>query len=496
MCTHSHYIWNPYSCRKVLVPCGHCPACLQEKACKRANRIRNNVTEGTIALFVTLTYSNDYVPYVLRDDLYSSDFEVNVYRNASYRFVFDRHSGQVRGRKIVGVHPISRCWIPTDERLCSPENSIDMLRDLKGLNGLGRNYVGVCLYSDLQKFFKRLRQILVRNYDYEGEFSYYGCSEYGGHSYRPHFHALIFCPSDYEETFRDAILTAWPYADKHRTYEYIEVAKDAASYLSSYVNSNFSVPQVLQDDFFKPKHSQSKSFGVVLDCFQLPQILQKIERGDIVYYRSQKFDGESSVVAVSVPDYVLNRYFPKFKGLSWLSSRQLRSILLAPERIGFVLGSNQVVFRYAEEGVIYNCSFKREPKIIHPLYDFSPQETYRIYVMLENCYQRFHRETGLSRFDYALYYERVWSVKSLQSIKMSLLDIELYSDFSDFYSNAIELEFDDSLSPTLSGLNLQLDPNKRKDIVDKTNHFSVLFDKLDKQKKVTNYCMTRMGHLV
>ena len=72
---------------------------LQEKACKRANRIRNNVTDGTIALFVTLTYSNDYVPYVFRDDLYSSEFEVNVFRNASYRFVFDRHSGQVRGKK-------------------------------------------------------------------------------------------------------------------------------------------------------------------------------------------------------------------------------------------------------------------------------------------------------------------------------------------------------------------------------------------------------------
>ena len=75
----------------------------------------------------------------------------------------------------------------------------------------------------------------------------------------------------------------------------LKVAKDAASYLSSYVNSNISIPpRCCKDDFFKPKHSQSKSFGVVLDCFQLPQILQKIERGDIVYYRSQKFDGESS----------------------------------------------------------------------------------------------------------------------------------------------------------------------------------------------------------
>ena len=79
---------------------------------------------------------------------------------------------------------------------------------------------------------------------------------------------------------------------------------------------------------------------------------------------------------------------------------------------------------------------------------------------------------------------------------MSLLDVDIYEDFSDFYSNAVELEFDSSLSPTLLDLKLQVDPNKRKDIVEKTNNFTILFDKLDKQKKVTNYCMSRMGYYV
>ena len=64
MCTHMRSIWNPYSRKNVLVKCGKCEACQQEAACRRANRIRNHVHDGNIQLFITLTYSNDFVPYV------------------------------------------------------------------------------------------------------------------------------------------------------------------------------------------------------------------------------------------------------------------------------------------------------------------------------------------------------------------------------------------------------------------------------------------------
>ena len=55
MCLNARYIFNPYSRRKVLVNCGKCKACLQEKACARSNRIRNNIYDGEIALYVKVT---------------------------------------------------------------------------------------------------------------------------------------------------------------------------------------------------------------------------------------------------------------------------------------------------------------------------------------------------------------------------------------------------------------------------------------------------------
>ena len=492
MCTHLRRIFNPYSRRSILVPCGKCDACLQEKACKRSNRIRNNITPDKIALFCTLTYTNDYVPYILRSDLYGDNGDINVYRNASCRFTYSRHDHRYSFKKDSGCRPIDKVFVPFENRCCSVyDNTITRYQ---GLIGLGKEYIGVPYYKDLQLFYKRLRQILNRHYDYKKQFSYFSCSELGGHTYRPHFHSLIFIDPEDEKIFRNAILEAWPYADKCRTQKYIELARDAASYVSSYVNCHLDVLPLFEVPVFKPSHSASKDFGVVLDCFSLSSIVRKIDSGDLHYYRRQKFDGETDVLSVPVPEYVINRYFPKFKGSSWLTSSQLSCVLSSPERIAEVFCDGSRGFLHKESGKI--IPFQVSSKIDNPLYDFSPKETYRIYVRLKNCLDRFIRETGLNNLDYALYYQKAWSLHQQSSIKDSLMNIQEYNDWSDYYENANDVVAGLCSAPTLFDLSLQCDPNARKDIVDKSNNFKVLFHKLDKQKKVTNYCMSRMGHHV
>ena len=484
MCTNGRYIFNPYSRRKVFVSCGHCDACRQQKAMRRAQRIRNNLTDGTIALFITLTYTNDYVPYVLKEDIEKVDhgvfIQLPIYRRCTTRFVFDRHSGQyrlVKSNKITLVD-------------CCPSDSLNDISRFhyNHLVGLPGNYIGVPYYPDLQNFFKRLRQILIRHYNYEKSFSYFGCSELGSHTKRPHFHALVFIPSAYEELFRSAILEAWPYADKDRTAKFIEVARDCANYVSSYVSSDTHLLPLFQNNMFKPKHSASKGFGVVLDCFTLPKILEKIDNRDMVYHRRFQFDGSSSVIKLPVPKYVLHRYFPLCKGFGWLSSCQLRSILLSPERVGDLLTDFSYQGRYEK----WSFQVDRVCKLSQPLYHYTPQETYEIYVRLENCYQRFHDETGLSRFDFAFYYERVWSLYYCTLERMMHENILCFEDYADFYENGLEVSENDNLSPTLSNLNIQIDPNKRKDVVIKTALFKSLFYRMDKQRKVTNYCMSKM----
>ena len=466
-------IWNPYSRKKVLVKCGKCEACQQEKALARANRIRNNVTDGTIALFVTLTYSNDFVPYVKKEDIKNCTIDLPVYRRCDGRYVFDRHSGKKRFRKIHNESVIAN--VDASQFVDKRTNYY------QHLVGMPSNCVGVNWYPDIQDFYKRLRINLQRNYNYEKYFSFFSCVEYGGHTYRPHSHHLLFIPREDENIFRSAIVQAWPYADKSRTSRFIEVARDAASYVASYVNSNTNLLPLMQTDFFKQKHSASKDFGVVLDCFKLPQIIQKIDNGDLVYRRRKKFDGDSSVIDVPIPQYVLHRYFPKCKGFGWLDSSQLRAILLDPQKAGTILN---------DYGTIQN-------KLDNPIYHFSSSESYRIYVRLENCYKRFHRETGLSRFDYAFYYERCWNLYSAMCERMMHVAFqEMNLNYADFYENGFEVVDNPAIAPTLSNLlnEITLDPNKRLDIVNKTNNFRTLFSRLNKQRKVTNYVMSEMTY--
>ena len=61
MCTNAHYVTNVYTGKRLLVRCGKCEACQQEKATARSNRIRNNLKDGYIALFSTHTYSNNWL---------------------------------------------------------------------------------------------------------------------------------------------------------------------------------------------------------------------------------------------------------------------------------------------------------------------------------------------------------------------------------------------------------------------------------------------------
>ena len=72
MCTHKHKIRNPYSHREMWVDCGKCDACKQRRANARANQIRlhnNGLSKDYYPWFFHLTYLNECVLYVRRDDI-------------------------------------------------------------------------------------------------------------------------------------------------------------------------------------------------------------------------------------------------------------------------------------------------------------------------------------------------------------------------------------------------------------------------------------------
>lgn len=116
----------------LLVPCGHCPACVQNKALEWTSRLVKEAEEWKYTYFITLTYDDTHL-------------RVPVYKKSTGELIRYRE---------------------------------------KSLNK-----------RDIQLFLKRLRKF----YDFDLELKYYICGEYGETTQRPHYHAIFFMNTKFND---------------------------------------------------------------------------------------------------------------------------------------------------------------------------------------------------------------------------------------------------------------------------------------------------------
>ena len=453
MCTNMHYIYNKYIHKRILVPCGKCPACLQQKADIRTNKIRNHFNKSQLCLFVTLTYDNLSVPVIRKSEISENNW-TNIYRG-------------IECSKIIGRQYISD--VPYDfkpQLLPSVRTPFNPFQ-----TGMFNHEVtAVSLYSDLQKFFKRLRINLNRN-GINTTFQYYACSEYGAAYKRPHFHVLFFIDPKLEKVFRVHINEAWPFADSDRLRRSIEVAKHPADYVSSYVNCFTGLPKFFQL-YFKPKHSASIDFGKNNHLFQLPSLLRMLRKNSLAVAQVDPIHF-SAGDSVCVPKYVINRYFPIFKGYSRIAPDKVYDVLLRPALLSQYVGAPNEVssddvraikvslrnhyYRYCKDFV---KAFHYMPSYFQYCQDFKD---------IWNCYNM----TKLR-----LFYEKVYNANSgvcildnydnCNEVSLGLLRTSLLDNFS--------------LSEFESRCNYNaLAPRKQL-----SRELTLKFIRKDKQRKVTN----------
>lgn len=209
MCVNQRLVYSRFLRYPIYVKCGHCPACLQEKAANRVRRIRNTVTDDMVQFMVTLTYARGMSPYVLRDEAYEFSKglrdTLDVYRDCSVR--------KVRNPRFVGDY--NQSYRFTKERVVL--DTIDYVEDSSLIHTKDLKFevgkIGVCYYKDYQHFIARLRLNLKRHFGYEGKLFVYACSEYGSKSLRPHFHLLFFVEKSIQASFKNAVVESWPYAN-------------------------------------------------------------------------------------------------------------------------------------------------------------------------------------------------------------------------------------------------------------------------------------------
>jgi hypothetical protein len=100
---------------------------------------------------------------------------------------------------------------------------------------------------DLQLFFKRLR----KRHEKGTKIKYYACGEYGGKTYRPHYHIILFGADI------NFISQAWDLGHVH----YGTVNEASVGYTLKYISKNNKIPLHQNDDRQKEFSLMSKGLG-------------------------------------------------------------------------------------------------------------------------------------------------------------------------------------------------------------------------------------------
>lgn len=461
MCTHRKYITNPYTGRRVLVSCGRCDACKQAKANRLTSRLEQSSQLGDICLFVMLSYSDDYVPYVLKKDLetYGELDSIPIYRKCSIRHFKGR---VIKHDESVVVGTLDKVL---SARVKDNLYSIPFAPNLHLKNGsFDTERMGVPFYKDFQDFKKRLRTSLARKYgDVAPQFSIYGCSELGETYFRPHFHTLVYANVKDYKPLRDAIIESWPFHDwSINPGRKIQIARDAAAYVASYVNCSSDIPEVFKN-YLRPKHSFSPSIGLSNPYYSLDSILARCNTSSLFYPRRIVSDGVPTFVNLPIPQYVLNRYFPRFKGYCRCSFDSLVLFLSKPNRYTFL--------------PIYASVVPQDPDHIH-----------RIIVSIKNAQQRYISLTSKTSYDYALDYINTWS-----AYKNTLLRLNYESELplSEWYDNWNDLQLGSVHSDLVIPNDAVLDPNLQSHILVQNRNLEDLYRKKIKQRKTTDFIFNK-----
>lgn len=285
-CFHPRKVTNRYTHETLFVRCGTCPSCLVHRSNIQCALISNMSSHFKYAYFFTLTYSDEFVPRVSLEvvercdaeseiDSYMSDSDPRhlPYDDSKYQIAatylprsgcFRVHdSGRVRDFSETEdsyqfLHTFSGKEIR--DLLVASNGRYDFTRKCVVFPSIDecRNEVLVLNPYDQNLFFKRLRKLIAEKYD--EKICYYLVSEYGGRTYRPHWHGILFFNSDeLTSSICELVSKSWSYGRADCSLS----RGSAAGYVASYINSFVDLP-----DFFnrhkeiKPRSYHSKGLSV------------------------------------------------------------------------------------------------------------------------------------------------------------------------------------------------------------------------------------------
>lgn len=421
-CLHPVHITQDGETR--LVPCGKCASCLRKRAGVWSSRLQVEASQHKYVFFVTLTYSDLFVPQFFPEEVFTYQYFTDHQRDNIVSFLEE--------------HEVSARYL-------------------------------VLRYKDIQNFFKRLRNYIYEDNcvpSYGKYLRYYCCGEYGETTKRPHYHLLLF--SDCEElcTSRNGspsllemyVNKAWSVPSQDNTervsigrIDFQLVRDNAARYVSDYVTATGSLPLLLQQRAFRPFCVASKNPPLGLYYFDKEQAQAIIVNGysSITNEFGNDIDGN---VDLSLFKSVKDSLFPKcykYYKLSYLERFALNTIALYPyqgasfnEFVDFLSDPEKFGYSVGTIDVQWFCN-------IFEIYDFGK------FLEMPEIYTNVYRQWRLSNhflyhcslfsfypIDYLDYIE---SFYNKQDYKRLFDQLSFEEEFSKSYSSKYLISFIDPL---------------------------------------------------
>lgn len=363
-CLHPVKILNKYTNDVIYSSCGHCYSCLKNKSNRDTSLAMNIASNFKYCYFVWLSYEDQYLPYI---ELKSVDSLNSTYSNYLFSSVNRNLIIPVsNGKDRIIEDPLfefthSMTSSEYQSIIVKSHGRYDFLRKCVVYPRFEDcdNRIPYCNTSDCQKFLKRLR--FHSKNKYNEEIRFYGVSEYGPRTYRPHWHLLLFFNSDeLAPVIRQLVSESWSYG---RTT--CELSRGAsASYVASYVNSNVCLPSLyLQHKEIRARSLHSKGYGNN-HVFPSQASIHELDKMSSILLNGESISVNGKAKQIYPSRSYKHTVFPRFANLVCKSSHSsallFSAAFFAPERL----------VRLGYLGIDYDKSTSPVSELAHAYTDF------------------------------------------------------------------------------------------------------------------------------
>jgi hypothetical protein len=363
-CLHPVKVFNKYTNDVIYAPCGHCYSCLKNKSNRDTALAMNIASNFKYCYFVWLSYEDCYLPYIELKTIDSLDDTRSNYLFSSINRSLRIHVPNGKDR-IIEDSPFEFTHSMTSSEyqdiIVKSHGRYDFLRKCVVYPRFEDcdNRIPYCNVSDCQKFLKRLRFHSKDKYNEEVRF--YGVSEYGPRTYRPHWHLLLFFNSDkLASSIQQLVSASWSYGRST-----CELSRGgSASYVASYVNSNVCLPSLyIQHKEIRARSLHSKGYGNN-HVFPTQASIHELDKMSSILLNGQSISVNGKAKQIYPSRTYKHTVFPRFSNLVCESSHSsaylFSAAFFAPERL--------VRFGYLD--ITYDKSVSPVSELAHAYTDF------------------------------------------------------------------------------------------------------------------------------